>query len=203
MNDQTFHLGEIVLVNQSTDLNHNIEEHWVAHVKEIRASDPLHAFLRVYWLYWPDELPTGRQPYHGKRELVPSNAMQIIDAMTVNGRLEVRYWNEEPDDRPTEEEYFWRQTFDMRHNKLSVSFARGHSGIVSRNRGANRCLEQNLKTHCMDSKPENPDVPLLTCPACHKTRHSSCVADDALSRYTSLSIPPPSANGANSDKRQQ
>lgn len=88
---------------------------------EIRALDLLHIYLRIDWLYWPDELPGGRMPYHSKHELIPSNRMQIIDAMTVNGRLKIRRWNEESDDRSAANEYFWRQTFDLKHLKLSVS----------------------------------------------------------------------------------
>lgn len=56
---------------------------WVARILEIRARDEHHVFARVYWMYWPDELPAktrdrkriveGRQPYHGTGELIASN----------------------------------------------------------------------------------------------------------------------------------
>lgn len=57
---------------------------WVARILEIRASDEQHVYARVYWMYWPDELPAGthvgrktirggRQPHHGKHELIASN----------------------------------------------------------------------------------------------------------------------------------
>ena len=38
------------------------DEHnfWVAKVLEIRALDSQHVYLRVFWLYWPSELPGGR-----------------------------------------------------------------------------------------------------------------------------------------------
>lgn len=59
------------------------EDGWVARILEIRAKDEHHVFARVYWMYWPDELPakvrdrkklvSGRQPYHGQSELVASN----------------------------------------------------------------------------------------------------------------------------------
>lgn len=59
------------------------ETEWVARILEIRAKDEHHVFARVYWMYWPDELPAktrdrkriveGRQPYHGQGELVASN----------------------------------------------------------------------------------------------------------------------------------
>ncbi len=59
------------------------DDDWVARILEIRASDEHHVYARVYWMYWPDELPQGthdgrktiqgRQPYHGLNELVASN----------------------------------------------------------------------------------------------------------------------------------
>lgn len=59
------------------------EDDWVARILEIRASDEHHVYARVYWMYWPDELPQGshdgkrtvhgRQPYHGANELIASN----------------------------------------------------------------------------------------------------------------------------------
>ncbi|KAH7118436.1 hypothetical protein EDB81DRAFT_628231, partial [Dactylonectria macrodidyma] len=55
----------------------------VACILEIRAADEHHVFARVYWMYWPDELPPGtlegkksirgRQPYHGRSELIVSD----------------------------------------------------------------------------------------------------------------------------------
>ena len=58
-------------------------DYWVAKILEIRAKDENHVYTRIYWMYWPDELPqntldgkriiSGRQPYHGQNELVASN----------------------------------------------------------------------------------------------------------------------------------
>ena len=62
---------------------------WVARILEIRASDEHHVYARVFWMYWPDELPKGtrdgngnkhvqgRQPYHGNNELVASNHSKL------------------------------------------------------------------------------------------------------------------------------
>jgi hypothetical protein len=59
------------------------DDDWVARILEIRASDEHHVYARVYWMYWPDELPAGttagkkyvqgRQSYHGHNELIASN----------------------------------------------------------------------------------------------------------------------------------
>lgn len=58
-------------------------DEWVARILEIRAADEHHVYARVYWMYWPEELPvgtkdgnkyvSGRQPYHGHNELIASN----------------------------------------------------------------------------------------------------------------------------------
>lgn len=59
------------------------EDDWVARILEIRARDEHHVYARIFWMYWPDELPAGthygkkqvqgRQPYHGASELIASN----------------------------------------------------------------------------------------------------------------------------------
>ncbi len=59
------------------------DDGWVARILEIRASDENHVYVRVCWMYGPDELPQGthdgkktvqgRQPYHGMNELVFTN----------------------------------------------------------------------------------------------------------------------------------
>lgn len=68
----------------SVGSNGNVKEpeYWVAKILEIRASDELHVYARIYWMYWPEELPPGtvdginrvkgRQPYHGQDELIAS-----------------------------------------------------------------------------------------------------------------------------------
>jgi hypothetical protein len=74
-----------------------------------------HVFLRVYWLYRPEDLPGGRQSYHGANELIASNDMDIIDAMTVNGGAKVVHWQEQKDKTEilNPEQLFWRQTLDV------------------------------------------------------------------------------------------
>jgi len=95
---------------------------WVARVLEVRAADSSHVYLRIYWMYRPEDLPKGRQPYHGKNELIASNRMDIIEALTVENRVDVRRWEEKDDQgellEPTQ--LFWRQTLDFSKNKLSV-----------------------------------------------------------------------------------
>lgn len=93
----------------------------------MRALDQEHVYVRVAWFNRPEDLPTGRQPYHGKNELIPSNEMDIIDAMAVNGRLEVIHWDEFDDDSAMmpEDQYFWRQTYEFLTSTYSVCSRRG------------------------------------------------------------------------------
>lgn len=125
-------MGETVFINHSSvlpqtvpddsdDLAFDRENNWIAKVLEVRAKDPQHVYLRVFWLYWPEELPHGRETYHGEGEVVMSNHMEIVDAMTVAGRAEVTQWNELDADEEMGQ-LFWRQYYDVREKgKLSVS----------------------------------------------------------------------------------
>ncbi|KOS22010.1 hypothetical protein ESCO_002328 [Escovopsis weberi] len=106
------------------------DEHWVARVLEIRAADEHHVYVRVYWMYWPDELPAalmggkkmvaGRQPYHGRRELVASNHMDIINVFSVAMAADVQQWVESDDD-DVQDALFWRQALDCRTMELSCA----------------------------------------------------------------------------------
>lgn len=98
---------------------------------EVRALDSEHVYLRVSWLNRPEDLESGRKPYHGKNELIPTNQMDVIDAMAVNGSLEVNYWDDKEDDSEmmNDEQYFWRQTFDHVNTRtFSVSLVESEGG---------------------------------------------------------------------------
>ena len=101
----------------------------------MRALDPEHVYIRLSWLNRPEDLGSGRKDYHGKNELVPTNQMDIIDAMAVNGGLKVKHWDETADDdetsMPEEDEYFWRQTFDFANTK-TFSVCQERALVVSR-----------------------------------------------------------------------
>lgn len=117
--------GEYVLVkhDDTIDANIDIAKQWKAKVLEVKALDQEHVYVRVAWLNRPEDLSTGRLPHHGKNELIPSNEMDVIDAMTVNGRLDIIHWDEYDDDSVMmrEDQYFWRQTFEFLTETYSVS----------------------------------------------------------------------------------
>ena len=87
--------------------------------------------LQATWLYWPEELPRtkspdeaayaeGRRSYHGKRELIASNYMDVLDVLSFAGKAEVTHWLEEDDEDPLTTLY-WRQTLNRHTGQLSVS----------------------------------------------------------------------------------
>lgn len=122
---QTIDTGEVIYVRgeehgsqeEAIDLNNQ----WFGKILEIRAHDPQRVFVRIYWIYRPEDLPGGRRPYHGKNELIPSNHMDIIDAQTVNGKIELRHWTEMDDEEDLDaDSVYWRQYFDYPKSTLSV-----------------------------------------------------------------------------------
>jgi hypothetical protein len=120
--NQTHSCGDCIFVKPQDDSDRD----WKAQVHEVRAADEHHVFLRCSWLENPQDLPEevlSTPSYHGKFELVPSNKMDIIDALTVNGPLKVAYWEEANDDAdmPAHDEYYWRQTYNHDTKVLSVS----------------------------------------------------------------------------------
>lgn len=92
-------------------------------------------YVRIYWMYRPEELPRGKERYHGAAELVASNhsmatcptlpsaelisLVDIIPAKSVVGGAKVNHLVEgggNPQNDP-----YWRQGFDIRTGELSVS----------------------------------------------------------------------------------
>ncbi|UKZ46559.1 hypothetical protein TrVGV298_000764 [Trichoderma virens] len=145
-------------------------DYWVARILEVRASDEHHVYARVYWMYWPEELPlgtldgkkqiSGRQPYHGQHELVASNHMDIINVVSVVMGVNVKQWIESNDD-DIQESLYWRQAFNCRTSELS-----------------------SVALVCKCRTPANPDKTLVGCSnkACEEWMHYDCLLDDVLTR---------------------
>ena len=143
---------------------------WFAKVLEVRAQDEFHVYLRVFWLYRHFDLPLKAQaetPYHGEHELIPSNDMDIVDAMTVNGKVaELKHFNDYDDDEGSTDntwyqDVFWRQTYNVTTKKLS-----------------------SLRRYCICKQPTNPDNILVRCSNqnCAKWLHAKCIEDDVIKR---------------------
>lgn len=102
MGSESIAVGQCILVkwDESEDAKIDLREQWKAKVLEVRALDSEHVYIRVAWLNRPEDLSTGRERYHGKNELIPTNQMDIIDAMAVNGSVDVFHWDDKDDDSP-------------------------------------------------------------------------------------------------------
>lgn len=156
--NESFQLGDVVYIHNDSALG----QPWLAKVLEVRAGDEQHVYLRVFWLYRPEELPNGgRRPYHGRNELIASNDMQIVDAMTVDGQVEVRHWDEadEQEELFPADQLFWRQTWDAQRGVLSAP-----------------------REHCVCRRPFNPDRLLIACGSCKLWMHAECIVADAVQR---------------------
>ncbi|KAL7269341.1 hypothetical protein RUND412_008004 [Rhizina undulata] len=190
---ENFALNEYIFVNHS-NIPHGVDlattddtKFWVARVLEIRAVDESHVYLRVYWLYWPEELPGGRQPYHGQKELIASNHMEIIDAMTVSGRANVKHWMELDEDEELPD-LFWRQKFDFQTQSLMRS---------------NVSTPQEVREHCRCHRYYNPDKLMYGCPHCKTWLHEECIIDDVRQKlYNRLANPATSAAAEKAEEHE-
>ncbi|CAH0019471.1 unnamed protein product [Clonostachys rhizophaga] len=143
---------------------------WVARILEIRALNEQNVYARVFWMYWPDELSAsttdgrktirGRQPYHGKHELIASNHMDIINAVSVTMAAKVEYWAESDED-DSQSSLYWRQIFNCNTTELTPA-----------------------RPVCKCKTPANPDKMLVGCTnkSCGKWMHDDCLRHDALMR---------------------
>ena len=116
MGQESIAVGQFILVkHDDTEEGAKIDvgQQWKAKVLEVRALDSEHVFLRLAWLNRPEDLQSGRKPYHGRNELVPTNEMDVIDAMTVNGSLNVVHWDERDDDATLPDEVRLEQVSDF------------------------------------------------------------------------------------------
>ena len=148
--------------DDSEDAKIDVAAQWKAKVLEVRALDTEHVYIRVAWLNRPEDLGTGRKPYHGKNELIPTNEMDVIDAMAVNGSLEIFHWDEKDEDIAlmNDEQYFWRYSYDFANTKTF----------------------SELRKMCIDSAPQNPDEVILQCGSaeCRKWQHVKCITETAV-----------------------
>ncbi|KAF2001214.1 hypothetical protein P154DRAFT_521930 [Amniculicola lignicola CBS 123094] len=184
---QTFNIGECIYVQaaaeENADPNAPIPD-WVGKVLEVRGEDMYNVFVRVVWFYRPEDLPGGRQPYHGENELIASNETAIIEAATVQGRVVVNHWVEQDNrsERLYDSDLFWRQTYDVTDKKRGLS---------------------KLPRHCVDDMPCNPDDGLVQCDSCLKWLHAHCLEAEAIrNAYKAQSIPYPEPE-VNTNKKKQ
>jgi hypothetical protein len=151
-----FKINQYVFVEIPDELRSNDTEvqFWVARILEIRAGSKRHVYLRVYWMYRPEDLPGGRQLHHGECELIASNHMDIIEVASVHEPVDVYHWNEDANDEtiawPAEEQLFWRQTFDV--TKHPGKSGQGQFSVRTCTlsfTGQRCCAQEEPETNCL------------------------------------------------------
>ncbi|KAL8658798.1 MAG: hypothetical protein Q9226_000780 [Calogaya cf. arnoldii] len=149
------------LPKQHSPLDIDTEVCCPARILEIRALDTKNVYIRLYWLYTPDQLLRGRQPHHGKHELVITNHMEIVDAARVIEPLTVINLKEMEDWQGPFTGMYWRQTYHVLSKELSPP-----------------------KTHCICNRPVCPDDILVRCnnSQCALLLHAKCIEDATLTK---------------------
>lgn len=145
---------------------------WYAQVLECRAIDSNHVFIRVAYLYRPEDTDEGRTEDHGSTEVLPSNDMQILNAATVEGPVDLVKWDQELDPKTWDKDnvLVWRQTINVFKEKKSFSLPSLTKAVTS----------PRLPHHCICSKPADPDQALIHCASCDRWLHEHCIIDAAV-----------------------
>ena len=89
-------------------------------ILEIKVHNQAQVYIRLYWFYEPERLPGGRQIFHGRRELVGTNHMVVMDAANIFSKANIKHWNEGLA-QTLPEGLYWRQDLDVLTGALSVS----------------------------------------------------------------------------------
>lgn len=149
-------------------LAYDKENFWVGLISEFRAASQERVYVRVFWLYWPDELPMGRQPYHGQHELVMSNHVDIIEAQSIASHAQISRWDENDDSNKTVlQERYWRQTYDLTRMPNDA-----------------RNALSKLRRFCICGGYDNPSLDMYQCHkvGCGMWNHEACLIADIEER---------------------
>ncbi|KAL8722378.1 MAG: hypothetical protein Q9181_007498 [Wetmoreana brouardii] len=184
LRDQTYYVHQYVLISrfqplpkEHKPLDTDDEVLCVARILEIRARDSQNVYVRVYWLYRPEEIPSGRQPYHGEHELVATNHMEIVDTLRVIRPARVNHLEDEKLwFRIPKVGLYWRQRYNFILQELSRM-------IPTLNTVTHLMQNQQVpRNHCICSRPVKPEGTVICCnnPQCGLLLHGNCIANAAL-----------------------
>lgn len=201
----TYKNNQFVYVKGKTEEGTEPRDFWTARILQVRAKDPQHVYALVAWMYWPEELPAtakaagetsvkpGRRKYHGNLELIASNYLDVVDVLTIAGKIDLVPFSEKLVDNAVSEPapgmFYWRQTFCRATQRLS-----------------------DLPVYCLCNGHYNPDVReyehICDNKACQILYHPQCLVEDALAKKYYEEYPQngtgPRANGAKpKDKKKK
>lgn len=179
---QNFARGDYIVVNKTDPpprpphhdappeevLKYQRDNSWIGRIQQAKADNANEVWLRVFWFYWPEELPMGVQQYHGQSELILSNYTDIIDANAISGMAEVSHWDEFKDEEePHLTALYWRQTYNL--TKVGPTKKGGLSA---------------LRKHCICRQEYNPDKTMFKCSksaTCGSWNHLECLEKELRS----------------------
>ena len=144
----------------------------IAKVLECRASDAESVWLRIVWLYRPEDAEAlggqGRMPWHGANELIPSNHMQLVEAVNCNGKVNVKEWKVGDKLDASSKDFVWRQTLDIL--------------------AAPKQRFSKMETYCVCAQPADllnePSGSMIQCTnsACAAWLHTACLCEAAKNK---------------------
>lgn len=132
----------------------------IGHILEIKSLDPRHVYIRVYWMYKPQDPPLTKEKYHGQSELIATNHMSVVDASRIVQHANVAHWAEASEPVPSGS-LFWRQQYNVLTKELS-----------------------QLQPTCVCRTPVNPDEQPFICRRCQLRMHLDCITRLTAERLT-------------------
>jgi hypothetical protein len=111
--------------------------------------------IKADWYYRPEDVVGGRRPFHGAREVFPSDHSDWQPAESVEGHIRVLPLEahlalpaHSPDD------FFTRFSYESVRQRFRPA---------------------RVPVFCLCAQPWNPDLPMLLCSRCAEFYHAGCV----------------------------
>ena len=89
----------------------------IGHILEIKSLDAFHTYIRVYWMYKPQDLGLAQQ--YEPSELIASNHMDVVAASRIVQGVSVAHRTEASGPVPSGS-LFWRQHYNVLTKALFV-----------------------------------------------------------------------------------
>jgi hypothetical protein len=137
----------------------------IGRIEDVRVDNTGKIYTRIRYAYWPEELPQGRQSYHGIAEVIWSNHMDIKEIHTISRKVDVVHID---DSVEGVNELYWRQTLDI--TKFSSKKSGTRPGVLSK-----------LRTYCRCDRPWNPDKRMYIY-SCGFAHHEECLMEAAIGK---------------------
>lgn len=129
MQDKSFSIGDCIEV-----LGPGPKCAWYAQIHEIRALNHRRVYLLVSWLDRPKEdLQIKTQEVDGVPELVPSTELDVIDAKSINGYINVKHCRYRASEEKSKDHksFYWKRAYDFTKKVFIVRYVIPRRAFVS------------------------------------------------------------------------